>query len=92
MDKTYKFRRSYGRSDNTFYINETDIHIVGRCMGGGGRLELSDLEKMVRVANAATARDVFTMRTQGLVEMADRIREIQKRKDHVNGYPIVRPK
>ena len=92
MDKTYSFRRSYGRSDHTFYISETDIHIVGRCPGGGGRLELSDLENMVQVANAATVRDVFTMRTRGLVEMADRIRQIQKRKDHVKGHSIVHPK
>ena len=66
MDKTYKFRRSYGRSDHTFYISKTDIHIVGRCMGDGGKRELSYLEKMVKVANVTTARDVFTMRTREL--------------------------
>jgi len=77
MDKTYKFHRSYGASGHTFYIREDSISIVGSRAGGGGTLKLSDDEKFDLVAEAATARDIFTMRTLGFVEVADRVRLIQ---------------
>ena len=75
MDKTYTFRRSDGR--RTFNITEDGISIIGRCAGGGGALKLSDDEKLDRVAEVATARDIFTMRTRGLIAVADRVRAIQ---------------
>ena len=77
MDKTYTFHRSNGTSGHTFHIREDGISIIGRCAAGGGLLKLSDEEKFDRVANAATARDIFTMRTCGLVAVADRVRLIQ---------------
>ena len=75
MDKTYTFRRSNGR--RTFNITEDGISIIGRCAGGGGALKLSDDEKFDLVAKEATARHIFTMRTLGLVAVADRVRLIQ---------------
>ena len=77
MDKAYTFRRSYGRNEHTFHIRENGISIFGRSPFGGGTLKLSDDEKFGRVAEAATARDIFTMRTLGLVAVADRVRLIQ---------------
>ena len=77
MDKTYKFHRSNGTSGHTFYIREDSISIIGRRAGGGGTLKLSDDEKFDLVAKEATARDIFTMRTRGLVAVADRVRLIQ---------------
>ena len=77
MDKTYKFHRSNGTSGHTFYIREDSISIIGRRAGGGGTLKLSDDEKFDLVAKEATARDIFTMRTLGLVAVADRVRLIQ---------------
>ena len=77
MDKTYKFSRSFGRGHHNFSISEHGISIVGSRAGGGGTLKLSDDEKFDLVAEAATARDIFTMRTLGFVEVADRVRLIQ---------------
>ena len=77
MDKTYEFRRSFGRGHHNFRISEHGISIIGRSAGGGGILKLSDDEKYERVAKAAKARDIFTMRTLGLVAVADRVRLIQ---------------
>ena len=77
MDKTYTFRRSYGRDEHTFHIRENGISIFGRSPFGGGTLKLSDADKFDRVAEAATARDIFTMRTLGFVAVADRVRLIQ---------------
>ena len=77
MDRAYEFLRSNGRSGHTFRITEDGISIIGRSAGGGGLLKLSDAEKFDRVAEAATARDIFTMRTCGLVAVADRVRLIQ---------------
>ena len=77
MDKTYEFRRSFGRGHHNFRISEHGISIVGISAVGGGILKLSDADKFDRVAEAATARDIFTMRTLGLVAVADRVRLIQ---------------
>ena len=77
MDKTYTFRRSFGRGHHNFRISEHGISIIGRSAVGGGILKLSDADKFDRVAEAATARDIFTMRTRGLVAVADRVRLIQ---------------
>ena len=77
MDKTYTFRRSFGRGHHHFRISEHGISIVGISAVGGGTLKLSDDEKFDLVAKEATARDIFTMRTLGLVEVADRVRLIQ---------------
>ena len=77
MDKTYTFRRSFGRGHHHFRISEHGISIVGISAVGGGILKLSDADKFDRVAEAATARDIFTMRTLGLVAVADRVRLIQ---------------
>ena len=77
MDKTYEFRRSFGRGHHNFRISEHGISIVGISAVGGGTLKLSDTDKFDRVAEAATARDIFTMRTLGLVAVADRVRLIQ---------------
>ena len=43
----------------------------------GGILKWSDKDKFDLVAKEATARDIFTMRTLGLVAVADRVRLIQ---------------
>ena len=77
MDKTYTFRRSFGRGHHNFRISEHGISIIGISAVGGGTLKLSDADKFDRVAEAATARDIFTMRTLGFVEVADRVRLIQ---------------
>ena len=77
MDKTYTFRRSYGRNEHTFIIREDGISIYGRSPFGGGTLKLSGDEKFDLVAKEATARDIFTMRTFGFVAVADRVRLIQ---------------
>ena len=77
MDKTYTFRRSFGRGHHHFRISEHGISIVGISAVGGGTLKLSDDEKFDLVAKEATARDIFTMRTLGFVEVADRVRLIQ---------------
>ena len=77
MEKTYTFRRSFGRGHHHFRISEHGISIVGISAVGGGTLKLSDADKFDRVAEAATARDIFTMRTLGLVAAADRVRLIQ---------------
>ena len=77
MDKTYKFSRSFGRGHHNFSISEHGISIVGISWGGGGAIKLSDADKFDRVAKAATARDIFTMRTFGIVAVADRVRLIQ---------------
>ena len=45
--------------------------------GWRGALKLSDDEKFDLVAKEATARHIFTMRTLGLVAVADRVRLIQ---------------
>ena len=77
MDKTYEFRRSFGRGHHNFRISEHGISIIGISAVGGGILKWSDEDKFDLVAKEATARDIFTMRTRGLVAVADRVRLIQ---------------
>ena len=77
MDKTYEFRRAVGRGHHNFRISEHGISIIGISAVGGGILKWSDQDKFDLVAKEATARDIFTMRTLGLVAVADRVRRIQ---------------
>jgi hypothetical protein len=62
---------------HTFRIAEDGITIIGRSSVGGGLLKLSDEEKLNMVAKEATVRDICTMRTCGLVAVADCVRAIQ---------------
>ena len=77
MDKTYSFRRSYGRSHHTFYIREGGITIVGTCAGGGGTIKMSDEEKINKVAKEANAQDLLSIRMVGLTAIANQIRAMQ---------------
>ena len=77
MDKTYTFRRSFGRGHHNFRISEHGVSIVGISAMGGGILKWSDEDKFDLVAKEATARYIFTMRTFGFVAVADRVRLIQ---------------